>query len=365
MGTVTAGISIARTLPRNRKITKTTQPIAIRQGVIDFANRGLDEYGFVVAVLDHHAFGQIPVEPFGQRDHRVGHIDGVGGRLLDHADAHHGNAVTAEESSVLDKPQFDPGNIAQAHQVAVIALADNEIVEVIGALEIPVHAGAEHALVGLQHARGQFHVFRAHGTLDIAHAQLPGSHCLAIQPDTHGVAETAADAHARDAVERGILVDQITLGVVGQLRHAHAIAGQVAPHDHIVVAIGFLYFRRLRFFGEVIGNARYAVAHVVGRGVDIPIDGKFDGDGRFSILRCGFDELDAFDSGNTFLDDLGDSGFDDIGGGAGVGDLDRDHRRVDVGVFPQRQSLEGNQAEGYQQNGNDAGKYGSLDRNVG
>ena len=44
--------------------------------------------------------------------------------------------------------------------------------------------------------------------------------------------------------------------------------------------------------------------------------------------------------GELLLEHLGDPGLDDAGGGADIAGLDRDDRRIDVGIFAHRQAEE-------------------------
>ena len=203
--------------------------------------------------------------------------------LLDHAEADHRLAIAAEHETVFDHATFDPRHIAQAHQIAVLAARQHQFGEVFGLLEIALDARLEDALVGLQRARGQLDVLGAQRAFHVAHAQAARGQRLAVEPHPHGVTLAAADTHPRDAVERRILVGEIALGVVGQLRHAHAVARQVLPDDHVVVAVDLLHLGRIGLLGQVVLHPGDAVAHIVGGLVDIAVDGELDGHPRGAV----------------------------------------------------------------------------------
>ena len=58
-GIVTAGISVARRLPRNRKITTSTSSIAITSAITTSLHRLLDEHGAVDVDLERRARRQL------------------------------------------------------------------------------------------------------------------------------------------------------------------------------------------------------------------------------------------------------------------------------------------------------------------
>ena len=79
------------------------------------------------------------------------------------------------------------------------------------------------------------------------------------------------------------------------------------------MASAFDDLRRIGLLRQVAQHARDAVAHVVGRGVDVAVDVELDADLRALVLAVGLDLEDALDAGDRVLDDLRDLGFDDRG----------------------------------------------------
>ena len=70
--------------------------------------------------------------------------------------------------------------------------------------------------------------------------------------------------------------------------------------------------------GSMPSDARHAIAHVVGRGIDVAADVELDAHLRAFVLALRFDLQNAFDAGDRILDDLRDLGFDHRRGSAVV-----------------------------------------------
>ncbi len=201
--------------------------------------------------------------------------------------------------------------------------------------------------------------------LHVRHRQVARRQLAPVQPDTHGIHLAAADAHPCHAIQHREAVHQVAPGIVGQFRDAHVVARQVQPHDHVFVAVFLLDIRRVGLVGQVIEDGGDTVADVIGGGIDIATDVKFHGDARAPVLAAGGNETDPLDARDAVLDELGDAVFHDIGGGTRIAGADGDDRRIDVGVFTQRQAVEGQQPEGDQQQRHDRCKHRPGDRDIG
>ncbi len=312
-----------------------------------------------------HALGQAGVDALHLRLGRRGHLERVGGGLLDDADADHGHAVAAEEQAVLRRAPLHPRHVAEAHQVAVVAARQHQAGEIVRVAEHAFGAHGELAIFGVDTAGRQFQVLGAQRGFHVGHGQVAGGQLAPVQPDAHGVHLAAADPHPRHAVEHRKAVHQIAVRVVGELGDAHAIADQVQPHDHVFVAVDLLDFRRIGFLGQVVEHARHPVADIVGGTVDVAADVELDVDHGAAVFAAGFDETYALDAGDAVFDQFRDAGLDHVGGRARVQGLHRHHRRIDVRVFAQRQAIEGHQAEGDQQQRHHRGEHRPGYRDVG
>ena len=216
----------------------------------------------------------------------------------------------------------------------------------------------------LHAARRQLHVLGPQRVLHVRHRDPAGGQGVAVDPDAHREGLVAADAHPRHPVEHREAIDQVAAGIVGELGDGHAVAHQIEPHDHVFVAVHLLDVGRIRLHRELVQYPGDAVADVVGGAVDVPVDGELDGDGRASVLAHGLDGVDALHPRDPVLDELGDARLHHVGGGARVDGLDGDDGRVDVRVFPQRQTVEGDQSEGDQQQRQDRREDRPGDREV-
>ncbi len=304
------------------------------QGLVDLVDGALDEHRAVVALLDRHPGGKERIETGGLRLGGSGHRHGVGGGLLDDPDADHGHGIAPEEGAVLFGSPLDPRDVAKAQQIAVVAARQDEAREILGRVEGAVDPDAELAVDGFDFSRGQFQIFGAQCVLDIRHREMAGGQRPAVEPDAHGEHLIAADLDARDPIEHRELVHQIAAGVIRQFRDAQMVAHQIQPQDDVFVAVDLLDLGRLGLRGQLIQDAGDPVADVVGGAVDVAVDVELHRDHGAAVLTGRLHRADAFDAGDAVLNELGDAAFHHIGRGAWINDLDRDHRRVDVGKFP-------------------------------
>ena len=86
---------------------------------------------------------------------------------------------------------------------------------------------------------------------------------------------------------------------------------------------------------------------------------------RGAVLAGRLDRVDALDARHGVLEHLGDAGFHHRGRRAGVGGADRDHRRIDVRQFAQRQARERDHAEHDQQQADHGREDRAVDGDVG
>ncbi len=123
--------------------------------------------------------------------------------------------------------------------------------------------------------------------------------------------------------------------------------------------------RRIDVFGQIVDRASHGVAHVVGRAVDIAVEGELDRDVRAPVLARGVDGLDAVDAADRILDHIGDAGVDDRRRGTAIGCLHGDHWRIDVGQLAQRQVEKRQSPEGDEEKAHHHGEDGTFDGDIG
>ncbi|MND99569.1 hypothetical protein D3C80_919560 [compost metagenome] len=306
------------------------------------------------------------------------------------------DAVAAEQATRLGGRLFDAGDVAQTGDIGGVAdqgagdavghgrrgrvqrarglgarggrgrasVADRQLGEV-GRIGVVARDADRIVLLGrLQRAGRQFDVLAVQRVLDVGDRQAPRRHGPGVQPDAHGVALLAEDIHLSHAGHGGEAVDQIAAGVVGQLQPVHGGGAQEHDDDRRAVGIGLRHFRRIGLVRQAAQHARDAVAHIVGRVVDVAIQRELDVHVRSAVAAGGVDALNALDAGDLLLDRLGDPALDHLGRSAGVAGADRNHRRIDVRQFAHGQEEEGRQPDHAQDDGRHRRKDGAPNRNI-
>ena len=219
-GTVTAGISVARQLPRNRKMTSTTSTAAsARVTQTPSMARSMNRLSSEPTVIS------IPwrqVRP-DLLDHRLGGLgDGerVRAGLPDDAEADGRIAVQPEGAVGVFRPLLDAGDVAHADQIAVRPPADDEGAELLGRRERAVDAQGHVLLRRFEPPGGQLDILGPKRILDVGGGEPEAGEPLGPQPDPHRRPRLAADEDAGDAVDRGEAVDEVAVHPVGKLQRA-------------------------------------------------------------------------------------------------------------------------------------------------
>ena len=103
-----------------------------RQRDADLFNRGGHKGGGVEFHLVDQVVREARREAFQLRAHRVGHAQGVGGRRR--VDAEVGGIVPVQlrAGAVAARAELDGGDVLQAHQLAHLARADDDVGKVFG-----------------------------------------------------------------------------------------------------------------------------------------------------------------------------------------------------------------------------------------
>ena len=102
-GSAAAGISVADTFRRNRKITRITRPMVSTQRELHVADRGADRLRAVEQHVELHGAGDLGADLRQERPDRVDDLDGVrAGLALDREHDRAVGAVPARHAVVLD-----------------------------------------------------------------------------------------------------------------------------------------------------------------------------------------------------------------------------------------------------------------------
>src|SRR5690606_33270757 len=111
------------------------------------------------------------------------------------AQADVGLAVAVVVRAPFGRGQLDLGHVAQAHHVAIGALAQRHRREVLRFDVAALHAQREVATARLDATGRQLDVLGAERGLDVVGGDATRGHRRAVQPHAHGITLAAADAY--------------------------------------------------------------------------------------------------------------------------------------------------------------------------
>ena len=203
--------------------------------------------------------------------HRLGAVgDGerVGARLADDREADRRIAVHPERGIGIFRPLLDPGDVAQPHQIAVAAAADDELAELLGGGERPLDP-QRHVLLRFEAAGRQLDILGPQRVLDVGGGQREAGEPLGLEPDPHRRPRLAGDEHLGDAVDRAEAVGEVPVDPVGQLQRRPAGLGDDQEHDRRGVGVDLAHHRRIDLGRQRPRRRADPVADVVGGAVDV------------------------------------------------------------------------------------------------
>ena len=232
-GMVTAGISVARNVPRNRKMTMSTRISVSDRANTTFLRDAAMYTPLSMLISTCMSLRQRRLDLREPLLHRVRGREHVGLGLRNDGHRQADGAVGARQAAVVVGGQPHLRHFAEPHQVAVGPAAHHQIAEVLLGAQVGVGAQREFAFAGFEAPGRQLDVLAQQRTFDVRHRELARRQVLARQPHAHGVAPRAVHAHVRHAFERRELVDEIPLHVVGDLEHVPLRARDVEPDDGI------------------------------------------------------------------------------------------------------------------------------------
>ena len=242
---------------------------------------------------------------------------------------------------------------------------DHELAEVLLGLEADHRAQRELARPRLEPPRRQLDVLAAQCVLDVGDGELPRRERLAVDPDPHRIAARAVDTHARHARHGREPVEQVALGVVGELEHRHRVGAEAERHDGIAARVGLDDLRRVRVLRQARDDPGDAIAHVVRGRVDVAAHVELDAHLRALVLAVGLYFYDPLDARDRVLDDLRDLRLDHGRRCAAVVRGDRDDRPLDVRILAYREPLQRHDAEDHEQHAHDGGENRAANRELG
>lgn len=268
-----AGINVARRLPRKTKMTSSTDAKASARATITSRKAASIATPLSIMTPSVPPLGRTcPARP-GLRHARAAR-DGacLGLRLHLDAEEHRGHAVDAREAALVPSGPTRTSATWPSLTRWPSAPRPTTRARKSPAVRSPTSVRSVNSRCrDSQPAGRRFHVLAAQGALDVGDGQRTGGQRLPVEPDPHRGSPRAGERDARDAGDGREPVDDVALGVVGDLEHGAAGQCQPQPYGGIGVGICLADDGRIRFLRQCGERTRHTVTHVVGRGID-PLD---------------------------------------------------------------------------------------------
>ena len=283
-----------------------------------------------------------------QPRHALGGLQRVGAGALENGERDRRIVIEIGVRRIVERGEFDPGDILQAHHRARRLLHHDraELVRV-GEPAERLHRDLERAGVRdrrlVEHAGSDLDVLPLQRAGDVGGGQPERLQPVGIEPDAHRIVAAAEHGDRADAVDAGERVGHFERGVIGDEQRVARLVRRIKVHDHHQVGRGLAdgdadvahVGRQARL------RDRDAVLHLhlrdveIGAEVEADLDGEAPVGGR--VRRHVEHVLDAVD---LLLDRRDHGRGDDLGAGAGILAGDVDDRRRDLGILRDRQTRE-------------------------
>ena len=346
------------------------------QGVVDGGDGFPDEERGVVPDRVLHALGELLAHLGHGLVDAIGDLDGVGARQGEHHDL--SRFVTGESREVAEAllAQFDPGDIAESHELGGGAAGrlDRDRVELAGVGE-PAE-GVDRELEGLvlRDRRAadlpghHLDVLPPDGSQHVLGREPEGLQALRVQPDPHAVGAGSEYPDLADALDPGQGVLQVDDRVVGEeglvvaivlgieARHQQDVGGDLPDRD----PLGGDASRELGqgAVGEVLDQGQ--------GGVEVRPDVEGDGHGVRAVAGAGRRHVDGIlDAIDRLLQRHPDRGRDHLRARARVSRAHLDGRRHDLGILSDGQPVEEYAPDDDGDEGDDVGEDRVLDEELG
>jgi hypothetical protein len=206
-----------------------------------------------------------------------------------------------------------------------------ELLEIAGALEPAAQAnGALVVSAGYPaHRRGQ--VLRAERLHHLRDRDIAPGERGGVELDGELALDTAHDLDVGDAGDAPENAGDLGIRELGQRRGRQRLRREGHRYDRQVVRIEAGQHRLFHFDRQVATYLGDTVAGVLGRLLQVGLEGELDGDQREPIHRRRPDLVDAADRSERLLEPVDELTLDHLRRGSRVGNGDGDDRRVDLG----------------------------------
>ena len=188
--------------------------------------------------------------------------------------------------------------------------------------------------LGTDLAGGDFDVLLLKGVDDVVGGEAAARHAPGVEPEAHGIFALAEDDDVGDAGDALEAVAHVDVEVIAHEERGVALIGRKygGAEDEVLRSFGDRDSDLLDRVGEAALGSVDAVLYVDGGEVGVASDIEGGGDAADAVVGAGRgDVLHALGAVDLLLEGSGDSGFNGLGAGSGVGGGDGDLGRSEIG----------------------------------
>ncbi len=344
-GTARLGMSVARTLRRNRKITRTTSAI-VRTSVNSTSwtdSRIGTERSKRTSSLQRA--GELRPQRRELRLDRVHDGDRVRARLaLDRERDDLPVVIPVPDPVVLDAVHDLP-EVAEGHGRAVAVRDDHRPVR--GRVEeLAVRLHGERLVHAVERPDGQVRVLPLDRGRHLVDADPPGRELRRVEPGAHGELLRPRHLDLRDARDRREALRDERLGDLVDRRERHRRRREDEVEDGLVGRVDLLERRRRRHARRKLAGGRGdRRLDVLGGRVDVAVERELERDLRRPLRARRVDRVEARDRRELPLEGRRDRGGHRLGARAREARRHLDRREVDVREVADGQRAESDRAE--------------------
>ena len=335
------------------------------QGLQDLVDGVLDVQGRVVGDPDVHARGELRPDVGNGLADLADHVEGVGGG--EDPDAHEGGGLAVEPHVlvVVLRAEDHVGDLAEAHDDAVLLL-DDELAELLGGLEVGIGDQVHRDHRALGPAQGREVVVLRQRVAHLGRGDAEGRHLARLQPDAHGERPVAEDLGPLDAADGRELRLDDPRQVVGDLVLVEMVGGEADVHrGELVVGRLHLDDRSLGLGGEVVADLRHLRLDLGQGRVRVVVELQVDGDGAQGLGARRLHVVDPVGARDDPFEGSRDEAPDEVGVGADVRGRHPDHGDVAARILADAQGADGLQARDEDDEVDDDREDRSPDEEVG
>ena len=234
------------------------QSCRLEDGDIELVDRDLDELGRVVGEAVFETLGKALRHLLDGGLDALSGPHGIGARLLIDDDDDGRILVGVALRRVAERAELDAGDVLDPHDAPVGPHLDDDVLELVGLPEAPLHLQGD--LEGVvvidrrlaERATRHLHVLRAQRFEHLLGGEPAHGDPLGVEPDAHGILAYAEQEHVGDAVKPHQLVADVEQAVVGDV-------------DLVVGLVGRDQVDRQQQVGRALAHGQAVAAHLVGQ----------------------------------------------------------------------------------------------------